>query len=136
MSSGLLLARAGAVVTVGRGIGISEARALAGESGAFKGLRSLDRRAKENPWWPGRKPIESQGICDRVSNVGKCRTKGWRDRPSFPPGSSSSSFPGSSTGYNPGWGGGEGVGLLLLLLPIIGCKVSTSETLSDGLERS
>lgn len=56
VSSGPLLVRAGAVAAVGRGIGISEARALAGESRVFKGLRSLDRRAKENPWGPGGSP--------------------------------------------------------------------------------
>lgn len=73
------------------------------ESKPLKGLTTRDRRAKENPQWPRRKPSKSQGVREPVSNVGNGRTKGWKDRPFFPPrfpGPSSSAFPGHSMSDN------------------------------------
>ena len=97
------------MATVSGRLGFLEARALARESEPLKGLTTRDRRAKENPRWPRRWPSKSQGVREPVSNVGKGRTKGWKDRPSFPPrfpGPSSSPFPGSSMSDNMGveWG--------------------------------
>lgn len=87
-----------------RGTTSQRPRALAGESRHWKGLRTLDWRARKDPWWPGRKadPSKLPGIWLGF-NGGKCRTKGVkRETHPSPPASrasfSSSRFPGSSAG--------------------------------------